>query len=523
MTDDAISVLAISLFLITFFTRLLPSLSVFPSYDVYGHNLYARRLKQSKGGLFDTITLPTVCPKPFAHPFTWHWLVGLFDLAFVLKYQKYINPALDAFFISSFCWLLSFVIPQISTLWLIGILYAVSPLLFTGLSIGPRSNQFTPRLSSELIVCCYFLTLTFAETFETSTLVILLTGFGVLGLMWSKFSVQAILFISLLYAVLSYGVNDQIWVIILLCHLVALFILGLLSQGHFFSQLKEQLSHLTYYAKSNFRGQTIISNRNNFQFLRKQKDQNYGRYFKTVLEGCLVQNSYILLVIKFPLLIFVLVEMAQMNISQILDSTFLRLCLCSFVIYLFVNLKWFLFLGEAERYITNTSLVWIIAFFQLDYGSENYVIYLILIHGALYLLCETIYNFSKTKRALSLENKTQTFLSYLKGFDSKQVILMLPNYLLGGIFRVGISTNHVCLDAIYSEAAVRDDMPIFLNTQAATEEKVAMLDCLLVKYNVTLIVVDNADYPGFDKTVAHLSADWKREDIDLPNVSIFKR
>lgn len=523
MVVDSFLTMVVSIFFATLFTRLVPTFSVFPSYDVYGHNLYARRLKQGNGNAFDAITLPTVCPKPFAHPFFWHWLVGKFDLEKVLERQKYINAVFDALFISFLCWLLSLVISSNSTLFMVGLLYAFSPLLFTGLSIGPRANQFTPRLTAELLVCSYFFILVFSSIFDTFTLVLLLTIFGSLGLMWSKFSVQAILFISVTYAFLSFCVGDPIWGTILIAHVLTLVIVGAISRGRYIAQLKEQISHLIYYAKSNFRGQTVISNRNNFTFLIQKKGQGYRSYMKHVIESCLVHNSYILLILKFPLVVFVLASMVQMDVNQMLDSTVLRVCLASFIIYFFVNLKWFLFLGEAERYITNTGLIWILGFCQLQIESQTIITWLIIIYGAVYLLAEALYHRFKSPYAVQLENKTQTFLSYLQGFSNQQVIFMLPNYVLGGLFRICISTKHICVDPVYSQDSVRDDMPMYLTAHGTEEEQAAQLDCLLVKYNVTLIVVDYNERPEFDKIVALLSGGWRREDTDLQNVAIFKR
>ena len=523
MVVDTFLIMVISVFFATLFTRLVPTFSVFPSYDVYGHNLYARRLKQDKGGAFGAITLPTVCPKPFAHPFVWHWLVGKFDLEQVLEHQKYINAVFDALFISLLCWLLSFVISSNSTLLMVGLLYAFSPLLFTGLSIGPRANQFTPRLTAELLVCSYFLILAFSSIFDTFTLMVLLAISGSLGLTWSKFSVQAILFISITYAFLSYCVGDPIWGTILISHVLTLVIVGVISRGRYIAQLKEQISHLTYYAKSNFRGQTVISNRNNFRFLIKKRGQDNRSYFKHVIESCLVHNSYILLIVKFPLVVFVLASMVQMDVGQMLDLPVLRICLASFIIYLFVNLKWFLFLGEAERYITNTGLIWILGFYQFELGSETVITWLIIIYGGIYLIAEALYHRFRYPHAVQLENKTQTFLSYLQGLSNQQVILMLPNYALGGLFRICISTNHICVDPIYSEDSVRDDMPMYLIAHGTEEEQAAQLDCLLVKYNVTLIAVDYNERPEFDKIVALLSGGWRREGADLQNIAIFKR
>ena len=523
MSTESFNLVLVGLFVLTFLTRFLPSMTVPTSFDALGHNLYARRLKQKKDGIFCGIELPVVRPKLFYHPFAWHWIIAKFNLDEFLTFHKYMNPLIDGAFIVVVTLVLSTFIQDKSHVIYIALFYATSPLLFTGLSIGPRANQFTPRLSAELIINTYFILLIYGEHFNSIELTLYLSALSVAGILWSKFSIQALIFISILFTVLSCLSQLTLWMVVLPSHILAFLFLALVSKGRQIKQLREQISHLLYYAKCNLSGETVISSRNEVVFLKKKKNQKFSAYLKQVAEGCLIHNSYLILIFKFPLILFVVFGLCTGLAVNVENSNVVLVCLASLGTFFFVNLKWFLFLGEAERYISNTCIVWIVAFVELYQSSGLFLHIVLWTYGLFFLCAELFINRLKARANKVVTADTEKFINYLNSLNEKKVILVLPNYLMGGIFRIGLTTDHTCLDGIYGDEIVRERVPIFLSGANGRNKDTFSLKHLVDIFGLNLIVADKDNLQFIKDEIQQCGDDWQLENINLVNAHIFKK
>ena len=107
--------------------------------------------------------------------------------------------------------------------------------------------------------------------------------------------------------------------------------------------------------------------------------------------------------------------------------------------FIIINIKYLLFLGEAERYINHISLFLIIYF--LNNYENNTLAFVLILYGFLYWILELIvlrknyYDFSEKYKSFN------SVIKYLKSFNNKTIAIYPYNYL-GGVFKIMLQTNN---------------------------------------------------------------------------------
>ena len=97
--------LSVGVFVGSFALRCFAGRGVKQNFDSYAHIYFAKCLKESSGGPFSPVSVAVKTSHPFYNPFMWHWLIGLFSITWVMRYQHLINPFLDALFSLFIFWL----------------------------------------------------------------------------------------------------------------------------------------------------------------------------------------------------------------------------------------------------------------------------------------------------------------------------------------------------------------------------------------------------------------------------------
>ena len=109
-----------------------------PTFDSYGHLYFAQQVKGQNIGPFGEIRINVVGSSGLRIPFLWHWLIALFPFGSILRFQKWINAAIDAVFsVLIYSVALSIGISARTALFM-ALLYLLTPMWFSSLSIGRR-------------------------------------------------------------------------------------------------------------------------------------------------------------------------------------------------------------------------------------------------------------------------------------------------------------------------------------------------------------------------------------------------
>ena len=434
----------ITLLCIAFALRILVVKHAYPTFDTYGHIYNAKLVKEQKAGPFGAIIRNVVGAGEFRRLFLWHWILGFFPIKKVLRYQKWINPSIDALFSV----LLYYVVLRVG--WarqialFIFLLYLLTPMWFSRLSSGPRINGLTPRLSSEIVTNLFFIVTLLPLGLPVWSVLVLGCLLSAFVLSSSKFGLQALIFLSPTISCITGN----------LLPLFSLFLGFLLaftvSKGAFIKHVKAQVEHLTWYFKKNLRGEVAVSNRNSLSKLLKKptNGNSFIRHAGVVLFRCICGNSYTSVLIKMPVLpiafvlYLILLVNGTNNVTLSFNGPIVGPVIAGTALFLLINLPTLLFLGEAERYLNH------IAFFIITMTvlvTEKlhimWLLWLLLGFGIIYWIFESflLRRFEATKLAkIKLDDK---IISYLKSIKNPITILAYP-YQAAGIFRIMLETNH---------------------------------------------------------------------------------
>ncbi|MDK2062611.1 hypothetical protein PT520_08775 [Aliarcobacter butzleri] len=259
-------------------------------------------------------------------------------------------------------------------------------------------------------------------------LAIIFSGFAYLS---SKFSVQAIVFMSIFLFLFTFE------------YLVVLFggfILSMiLSRGKYLEVLKQQVEHLKWFFIKNIQGQMSVSNRNSFKVLVEYfKIKRY----KKIISALLFQNTFIIVLTRFPLVYLALYFVYDGYIANGVLELVDYFIISSFIIFFISSLKWFLFIGEAERYI-NYMVFFILLKVTLFFEENTLYLLLFIIYGIIFYILDFILLLKKTNK----NNLDNGLIKWLNCQDKELNIATIP-YHLGG-WRIVESTKHNWLYGVF--------------------------------------------------------------------------
>lgn len=396
------------------FIRILPIVLVPPAKasDTCFHYYLIKAIRENN------CKIPEVYPRMPENIRLWyppflHYLLSYIPTRFIETLLKFMNPLLDVFvaitiFIS--LWVLK---NDLIVSWLGALLYLFSPIIFTHQALGPRITDFTPRVFTE----CLFFLIIICMLMEDSPAFILIGGI-ISGFIFisSQFSSQAVL-LTLPFAVLFGGSSN-----ILLIPIIGFAFASVVGKKMFFSALKDKLYHYKWYFSQIRASKLEISKGRWIPKLEKVSIKNiYNELF--------TMNLLASLIIKMPIILYLV---------YFFDfPTFLMpYILASIALFILTSTKYFLFLGEAERYIIHYFPLFIVAA-SLTVNIE--IILLFLAYGVLFYLFDIFMLYYKKRYAPS-SHKAQLIIEYLNKLKEVKTIASNPLHLGG--WRILSDTKH---------------------------------------------------------------------------------
>lgn len=346
------------LFILTFSTRILPRIFLPHAFstDTYYQMLCAGSIREHHFRIPKAVR--GFCfPSPFDYPPLFPFILALFGEKARERIERYISSGIDiilvlsAYFFSKH--LFGILIPassqDVSLLaFSASILYALSPaLLFFG--YGPRAYQATPRTLSEVLF--FLLAISEFNYFFSGNKVFILLAviLCALLLLSSKFGAQALLFFSLIMSVFMRSFY------FLLVPLLGFGLAVIVTRGYYIDVLKGQIGHLILFKKITSKVYPFIQKKNRLgDLLSLPRDLLCER--KKAFGTVFFNNSFIIALTRNPQLILLALWLLGGGRGIILaqQKTYFMFIwiLSTLIAFVLTSLRPFLFLGEAERYIT---------------------------------------------------------------------------------------------------------------------------------------------------------------------------
>ncbi|UAA39680.1 hypothetical protein KIH87_04800 [Paraneptunicella aestuarii] len=363
--------------------------------------------------------------RPFVIGYPWllHRVISFFPRASFSYIERFFNPLFDSIFAVVFVLFGIQLGVDIPTLVLGGIIYLFTPLTFSNFGTGPRVTTFTPRLFGEVIGgCSFFCLYLYYFTGQVWYLVAAVALSSILY-MTSKFSVQALVFINVSLSIVTFRLEPLL--VIFLSFLLCM----AYTKGFYLKLLHQHLGHLKVYLQEVLAGRVPISERNNFKILW---DHIRSGNWKKAFIHLLIFNSYFAVIYKSPILVLAIYAM-WFSFGSIGDYIFIA----AGIVFLLTSLKWFLFIGEAERYLNYILFFPILSVLLSDLFSL-WVYGVIIAYGALYYFVDIYVLYTKSSKFGGDQN--DRFIDYLKGIKEKKNIATIPYHL--GCWRVVYETQH---------------------------------------------------------------------------------
>jgi hypothetical protein len=512
--SDFITIWGIFFAKITFILRYLIIFKSENNFDVFGHLYFVRQIKSKGRGPFTSIKTNILESDEIENPFLWHWLVGRLPIRLILKYNRLFNPLLESVYVLIIFFLtikMGFSLDEVS--WVI-LLYLFSPLFFTKLNIGPRI-LCTPRLFSEVFVNLFFI-ITILPLGISEELKVTIGAFCVfLVLGSSKFGLQAILFLTPLVCIYE---NSFVPLASAFAGLVGILVC---SNLRFAKSINLQLKHLTWYFKKNLSQETSISQRNDLKRIFSfEKDKTLTNNFARLIMRLLQDFSYSSIILKFPcfLLFFVFLIFCHNVETYGFLSIFAGPIWASAILFILVSLRFLLFLGEAERYISHASFFVLLGTVVMAKSlSLEFILYILLIYGILYLLIE-IFLLPDSKATRRYEDSKLLYFLQKQTFEIK--IILYPFHAIG-IWRVLLQTSANVLFTFHTKQKLKK----LIEDRYCPEypyTNLNHLDEMAEKLDINMLVVDKKELsrklPRW-----RIGENWKELNLDFEFYSVFTR
>ncbi len=450
------------------------------TFDSWGHLYLTFAVKRQGRGPFKPIRGQVIEPGDLHYPLLPHWFYSHLPDGFLLRRNQLINPLLETVFV--FVALSLALAAGIDRVWVLlgGLCYVVTPLWFSKISIGPRVLNFTTRTFSELIYPLAIALVLFPLPIPDAIAIVgsaILLAAVMLG---SKFGVQVVFFVTPLIA--AFAVS---WAL-LATLVLAIGLAQLVSRGEFTSQLRHQAAHLTWYASELRAGRLPIQGRNALRSLREwSPEKTRAQNIRRLVFAWLARNSITGVILRAPHFVAIAGLVIAAIVSQeTFEGPLVPMIAGAAVVYALTSLKYLLFIGQAERYLSHVS-IW----------SNILFVGLCAIHGVVWLVwCAIAYGiaFSLAELILlrgelnpELRRSANAVMTYLEGLDDKRTILVYPYHAVPP-YRIMISTHHTCLlpwmsnDAFKTAMKGLEDYPRVDLTLLDDSPELSTVDTLIV-------------------------------------------
>jgi hypothetical protein len=411
---------------IAFFTRLVPRLFCPKArgQDAYYHLFAARRIRETGFRIPQTLD-EFLLPGIYDYPPLFHYLLAFFPASWHLEIERWTSAVFDAmlsivvYIFSIYCLReANYIQDAASTALWVSTLFIFSPSL-TSIGTGPRAYQGTPRTLGELF---FMLSISLSIIHSIDGGLIFLLGAGIFGgflFLTSKFGTQVFIFF---YIILLFWFREGTWLIVVL--LSFLFSL-LFSWGHYKDIFLGHWAHCIYYRKAIAHRFYMVKNKNRWINLINI----FRKLHRAPLEAfrsILMDNTYVLLTLKNPQLVYLLVVFFCTKFTYSAISSFLFVWTGAGVMAFFLtSLKPLLFLGEADRYLEYALFPQLLLITLSGYAFPFFFLlagYEILLYGV--FVAGFIYQYSQKAKDLPEFEEMVAFIRY-----EKSIQRILPIYL----------------------------------------------------------------------------------------------
>ena len=482
------------------------------TFDAWGHVYFTTEAKRPGVGPFGPIRPRVVGAEDFHYPLLVHWLYSYLPTRLLREQNQRINPVLESIFVCLVCFLFATAGLPTQVVGLTAILYILTPLWFSKLSTGPRVLNFTTRIFPEI---AFPLALAIALFGGSHPLVAVSVSALLLAciLLGSKFGVQTVVLVTPITAALalSYTLAGA-W-------LLAFPVAVLLSAGKFQLQLRQQGAHLKWYLGELWAGRMPIAARNDLAFLFRwsrtlSTRDNLGR----LIYSWFARNSFTAVLLKAPhvplaLIMFVFARARGIEIDRHIWAP----VIAAAAVYMLINLKWLLWLGEAERYLSHvsifTSLLFVVLCVALDVRP---LIGLAATYGLVFTLAEL----SLLRGGLELGNPeaANQLIGYLKSLDGPRKIVVFPYHAMPP-YRIMLETEHEPVFPLLSGATHKAAIKELENYPCLDLHR---LDRLVELTGANLLILSSSERA---KRLQDWSVplDWRHVDLCLADFEIYER
>lgn len=262
------------------------------SFDTYGHLYFAKEVNDQRVGPFGKIQTKVASSKGFKYPFLWHWILGFLPLKLVIRHHKWINPIADVLFSIALYLISVYSGLEQRTSLLLSVIYLLTPMWFSKMSMGPRIESLTPRLSSEIATNLFFIVTVLPLDIPFAMKLTLGTLLSAYVIMSFKFGLQAILFMTPFVSLFVFNS------IPLISAIIAIIFSIVISKGDFLETIKRQITHFTWYFRKNLKEETTLSNRNSWKKLFICSGKSV---MKLMASNWLFANSFTSVILKMPI------------------------------------------------------------------------------------------------------------------------------------------------------------------------------------------------------------------------------
>lgn len=427
-------------------------------FDTYGHLYFIREVKHQQAGPFGSIKPQVLGAVNYRLPFLWHWLLGLIPFKYIYQYQRWVNILLDSFFAFLIYFISLYYFERTYLGLLTALLYLYTPMWFSGISTGPRIRSLTPRLASELSVNVFFILLFLPGDDLLILKWVLILLMGVFTLLSSKFGVQALVFLGISVSLFSLSFIPIIGVL-------GSFTLALvITKGKIIETFRRQFEHLKWYYLKNLKGEMAVSERNSLsRLLDGLKERSFYHKTRALIFRLVRDNSYTSVFFKMPILwcgLFSAIYFLGTG-GYSYNYELMSVVYGATLVYFIINIRVFLFLGEAERYLNH------VAFFIVAMGVQllaaldaEWLLSLLIVYGLLFLVFEVFFleRIKTQKSSTDYEKETKSIVKYLNEFipGDRGKVLCYPYHAVG-VWRLLIETPHEALFSLISSEAFFND------------------------------------------------------------------
>jgi hypothetical protein len=492
--DDSLATVA-GITLVCLIQRLSLTWRQTNKFDTWAHIYFTLAVRDQGRGPFAPIMPRVVEAAPYHYPFLAHWLIGRLPRRVITHHSRFINPVADALFTGAAGLFLLARGVDGETVALALALYVFSPLFFSKVAIGPRVADYTTRLYSEIALTAFFLVAIFGTGAPPAVdigLSAVLLGYIMLS---SKFGIQAVAFLVLPYGVATLSAPVG------LSLLAALLLSFAVSRGQFRNMLQSQYGHLAWYFSASRGEGTFSTSRNALSHLvawdREKPLRSNG---VRLIFNLVARNSFTALVIKAPAVVALgVLWLSGADAGRLGPpaADIAVLCLISFAVFLIINTKRFLFLGEAERYVSHIGplAVLLAASMMLQPGTGPVAV-LLIGYGVLYWLVEIV--LLGGLRLYGGDDRVgRRLIDRLRAAPAPTTVLAYPLHVLAPA-RIMIETDHRPISPLMARgpgtARLRELAPY-------PHADLSRLDEIVEAYDVGIIIIRERDLdermPGF--------------------------